>query len=326
LDLTDLEAFSDGEGAVSVALASAQGILVWGELDARTGLFRMLSQATGSGLLSFQTLSAPMPGLLWDDGTSKRAGGVVMSRAVANTVVQSLIYEDVYSDAGRGTFASVNPGGLAYLPNPGTCLPPGPVTLESDPAGGSILYRVGTLAPVPLQLPAPPSRTLSSEWVSVDGGTVFRSPAGCLTAPTQLVASGTAAGARLSVAGTANDDRAYAYDTPTGRALTCLRSCGSGACTNVGSESTGASSELSIASANAGSFVLRAERSAGEVILSRHDLAQGCGNGPTPVQELGRLTTGSSIRKFRPVMFGRRPGLLYLSTAGGPGVLRTFIP
>jgi len=340
LDLTDLEASSDGEGAVSVVLASAQGIVVWGELDARTGLFRALSQATGNGLLGFQTISAPMPDQRWGDGTSKRAGGVMLSRVAGGAQVQSVIYQDVYPGAARGTFASVNPGGLSYLPGPGNCAePPGPTTLELDAAGGQIVLRHGGQPPTPAALPAAPSWTLfhsaaAGEWVSLAGGTLSRVPRictcgaqpACALGAAQAVGSGVAAGSRISAASTPADDRAYAYDTATGRALTCMRGCGGGACTNVGSESGSLASELSVAGANQGSLVLQAERSGTSVVLFLRDLQQGCGSGPSPAQELGRLTSGSSIRRFRPVMFGRRPGLLYLSTAGGPGVLRTFIP
>jgi len=336
LDLTDLEASSDAEGAVSLVVSSSQGTVVWGELDSRTGLFRALSQATGSGLLRFQAIAAPIAGLRWDDGTSKRGSGMMMSRAVpGGGEVQSLTYQDVYMGAARGTFVSVNPGGLSYLPDPGTCYLGGPVTLELEPGTGLTLFRLGGYSPTTVSMPAPPSWTLyhsdsRMEWVSEAAGTLYRSPracpcgSACLPGAAQLVASGAAAGARISVADTANDDRVYVYDTPSGRALTCLRDCSSGTCTNVGSEN--ATVETSVASANEGSSILQAERSGPSVILSERDLSQGCGGGPTAAQELGRLTTGSSVRTFRPVMFGRRPGLLYISTAGGPGVLRTFIP
>jgi len=336
LDLTDLEASSDAEGAVSVVVGSAQGIVVWGGLDARTGLFRMLSQAVGTGLLRFQTVAAPIGGA-WDDGTSRRGSGMMMSRNPGGGEVQSLIYEDAFGSANRGAFVSVSPGGLSYFPDPGTCYPGGPVTLELDPSTGLTLFHIGGHAPVDATLPAPPSWTLyhsesRMEWVSERAGTLFRSPracacgTGCAPGPAQLVASGAVAGTRLSVADTANDDRAYVYDTASGRALTCLRDCSSGTCTNIGSETLAAAGETSVAGANEGSFILQAERSGAAVILYERDLSQGCGGGPTPAQELGRLTTGSSIRAFRPVMFGRRPGLLYISTAGGPGVLRTFMP
>jgi len=333
LDLTDLEASSDAEGAVSIVVGSTQGLVVWGELDARTGLFRALSQATGTGLVRFQTIAAPIGGT-WDDGTSKRGSGMMMSRNPGGGEVQSFIYEDAFSSGGRGTFVSVNPGGLSYFPDPGTCYAGGPVTLALDPStGGTSFSPTGML----VSLPGPPSWTLyhsasRMEWVSESGGTISRSPRACVCStacspgPAQLVASGALAGTRLSVADTANDDRAYVYDTASGRALTCLRDCSSGTCTNIGSETLATASEASVAGANEGSFILQAERSGASVILYERDLSQGCGSGPTPAQELGRLTTGSSIRKFRPVMFGRRPGLLYLSTAGGPGVLRTFIP
>lgn len=336
LDLTDLEASSDAEGAVSVVVNSSQGTVVWGEFDTRTGLFRTLSQAAGTGLLRFQAVGAPTAGLRWDDGTSKRASGMMMSRAVpGGGAVQSLTYEDVFTEAARGTFVSVNPGGLSYLPDPGTCYYGGPVTLEVEPGTGLTLFRAGGSVPVTVSLPAPPSWALyhsdsRMEWVSEAAGTLYRLPRACACrsacppGAAQVVASGATAGARISVADTANDDRAYVYDTASGRALTCLRDCSSGTCTNVGSEN--ATVETAVANANQGSSILQAERSGTSVVLYQRDLSQGCGGGPTPAQELGRLTTGSSVRAFRPVMFGRRPGLLYLSTAGGPGVLRAFIP
>ncbi|HVE83008.1 MAG TPA: Ig-like domain-containing protein, partial [Myxococcales bacterium] len=186
LDLTDLEAASDAEGAVSVVLASAQGLVVWGEFDARTGLFRPLSQAVGTGLLGFQAISAPVPDRRWPDGTSRRAAGVMLSRAASGSVVPSLLYEDVYApDAGRGTFASVNPGGLSYLPGPGRCgQPPAPETLEVAPSTGQMVLREGAQAPVPVSLPAAPAWTLfqsavSSEWVTYDGGSILRSVRSC---------------------------------------------------------------------------------------------------------------------------------------------------
>ena len=338
LDLTDLAVSSDGEGAVSLLLSSAQGIVVWGELSPRTGLFRMLGQATGIGLQDFQAISAPMPNQRWPDGTSRRALGAMMGRAASGAVVRSLVYQDVYSDAGRLAFGSVNPGGLSYLPGPGSCAqPPGPITLEQDPSTGQIVLRQGGRPPSPLSLPAAPSWSLfhaaeSAEWVSLDAGTLFRTPrrcacdAGCELGTAQPVASGALAASRLSVGDTPGDDRAYAYDTASGRTLTCMRACGQGSCSNVGSEGDVAASELSVAGANEGSFLLDARRTGGAVVLYRRDLRRGCGGGPLPSEELGRLDTGSGIRKFRPAMFGSRPGLLYISTAGGPGVLRTFIP
>jgi hypothetical protein len=342
LDLTDLEAASDAEGAVSVVLASAQGLVVWGEFDARTGLFRPLSQAVGTGLLGFQAISAPVPDRRWPDGTSRRAAGVMLSRAASGSVVPSLLYEDVYApDAGRGTFASVNPGGLSYLPGPGRCgQPPAPETLEVAPSTGQMVLREGAQAPVPVSLPAAPAWTLfqsavSSEWVTYDGGSILRSVRSCACSPTpscsvgpaQPVTSGVPAGARVSAAGTPNDDRVYVYDTSSGRTLTCLRGCDGGTCgPPVGSETEQLSTDVTVASANQGSFILEAQRSSGFIVLYRRDLQQGCGSGPSPSQEVGRLNAASSIRRFRPVMFGRRPGLVYISTAGGPGVLRTYLP
>jgi hypothetical protein len=347
LDLTDLEAASDAEGAVSVVLASAQGIVVWGELEPRTGQFRVLSQAAGSGLLGFQAISAPVPGRRWADGTSQRALGMMLSRTAGGSVVQSALYADVYSgadagvsaNAGHPTLRTVNPGGLSYVPGPGNCAEPaGPSTVEVNPSSGQLSFRHGATAPTPLSLPAAPSWSLfhsadSMEWVTFDAGTLYRTPRtcacgstpSCAQGATQPVGSGVSAGAWLSVADTRNDDRAYAYDTPAGRTLTCMRGCGSGACSLAGSETTTAASEVSVASANQGSLILQAERSGSMVVLSRRDLQQGCGTGQFP-EVLGQVTTGNSIRRFRPVMFGRKPGLLYISTAGGPGTLRTYIP
>ena len=339
----DFEAAFDEDGVVSVAanLEMTPQTVLWGQYNPKTGRFEVLGQALSDFLRLLRVVAS-----------RERLAGVAPQRTSAVFFEQRPGPQDVYRSAlwkvGAQPVQSRTVDGLAVIPGPGGCAEPSPDTVGlAVLEGGSATYQRSDGSPAPRALPAgflPRWVAYESpdhwEWFDLSdtsGAGTFRrqvwqcscgaSPAcGFLPNLDWVRASNDVdtGNPQLSIALTPLGYRLYVFNTMGGspsRLETCYDcSAGPGSCAAGGEQ---AASTLWVTSMNDGGKVLGARENGGVIELLARDLAGGCG-APFTWAVLGSVPNAASVGKFRPVMFGSRPGLIYRWMPDGS--LRLFIP
>lgn len=127
---------------------------------------------------------------------------------------------------------------------------------------------------------------------------------------------------RFSLALTRADRSLVAFETRTGTRIESCRSCESaadaGTCPSPVDRS--APGGLTVASRHEGGRVLGARRNASNLVeLLERDLSADC---DSPWTVLATAPDSGSATAWQPVMFGRKPGLIYSTT----GDVRTYVP
>lgn len=341
----DFEVAFDEDGVVSIAVSldTAPQTVLWGWFSPRTGRFEVLGQALSGNLRHLRVVAARerVPG-----SAPERTSAVLFERVHPGT---QELYRSAQWKAGANPVQARTLDGLAVVPGPGGCAEPSPgsVGLAVLGAGGGATYQRsdGSIDPRALPggfLPRWVAYRSPDHWEWFDlsassGAGSFRrqvwlcdcgaSPScGFLPSLDVVRASNDvdSGNAQLSMALTPLGRRLYVFNSMGGgpsRLETCYDcSAGPGSCTPGGEQ---AASNLWVASMNDGGKVLGARESGGQLELVTRDLESGC-SAPWTWTVLGSIQKTLSEGKFRPVMFGDRPGLVYHWLPDGS--LRLFIP
>jgi hypothetical protein len=331
------EATSDEDGVVSIASKLSQ---VGTTLDNELFTFTTVNPATGlpQTLQSFSKHRLSVWGIAasaWIDSdfVARRLRGYAVShqaKAIGGAPPPPIVFDATWR-FGEGAWTSTT--GAQLVPTPAGCADPvGLPELGVISFGG--LYERGTLSEETGVTPPHQVLVRSKDRWEVIGGSpaVTRtracscatgSPA-CVLWPEQpLVPLGLPEAAplpALSAAVTATSGyRLYVVSLSNGERVELCRTCTSGGCPAQGEQTALASEQLYVAARPGTDTVIGARRLGGALQVVERSLATSC-TGPWTV--LGSLAVGGDVTAWRPVMFGRRPGAVYLEGSQ----LKAFVP
>jgi hypothetical protein len=336
----DFDATSDSDGVVSVAARAVNGSgdlsLVFGRFDPGSGAFTLLrSPSAGTTPLNHLQVVAAVA----QAPEAPRISAFAVDQGVSGTQSQDAFWAE------EGASAQASYGKTyAVVPTPSGCAesatedPPG-VGLALDASGP--VYRRPPNPDVPLPF-VPQEVAIRSpdewEWLSQSGSVIQRqlhlchcdtNGSSCDFVPASggtPVATDAASVSALSVAAVPGR-RLYVYDHRDGNSRTeacfaCVTGTDTaGGCPDDASQVTSQASQHLRVAPGPGQTVIGARLTTGSPVgleLVQRDLSQSC-SGNWSV--LGKVDSATDA--FRPVMFGDRPGLLYLRPDGRIGV---FIP
>ncbi len=315
--VVSFDAASDEDGVVTLAIETASKV-VWGWFDPVSGAFTQLTllDVAAPPLASLRTAAAFQA----DGGDPLRVTAVLQHDATDRL------------DLRTGTAFSTPAAAYA--------VPTGPSCAESGASLGTVglVSGGGTYSRGPYSLGigfVPDRLAIRSDqfWEVVATDTQhhllrawFR--ATCGPAPTQEVhveppvRTDLADDPRFSLALPRADRSLVAFDTRTGTRVESCRSCESDADGGVcpASSDRSATGGLTVASRHDGARVIGARLNASNLLeLVERDLSTDCGS---PWSVLATAPDSSAAVAWQPVMFGRKPGLIYST----PTDVRLYVP
>lgn len=327
------DAASDEDGMVSVALHAAGVGIIYGEFNALTGAFEQRHQLT-SGTVHHAAVSAhrDLSGLsavhrrgysVWTSGYASPATGTPSSfRGGWISEVSAVTPLATASNVVPVTQGCLDPAGdpVGYISATGVYERVTPTGKYTQATGLAKVSRLGPFS--------------SNTWnvVGVDGAgnaavtnrhcMCSGVGSGCAFKPVRSTQLVPAMNARWSFASPSTRGLLL-FNSGADRMEVCFDACVASLCpmTLPAAVKLSVAENLHVAPANSGHKVLGARKTASGIELRQRDLAVGCA-APWTTLATAPNTSGATITDWRPVMFGPKPGVIYLDGT----TLKIWIP